>query len=169
MYTGGARLRLIKDNFADLIDDILSDRGWYQTNSWFTPVSFSDEPLSSAEKVPANSVGLSFESFTPTEFELGSSLDRIEWEFFVDIYAEDSSVGVHLAGDLLDALKGKMASIGRTSPSFTVKDKTQSPSPPLFICDLEEIEMAKVRESEYQHEKHFYTVGGYVIDYYAGE
>ena len=169
MFTGGTRMRLIKDSLAAVIDTALTDLGWYETDRWFTPVTFNDEPLSSSEKVPVNSVGLSFEDFFPREAELGSLMDRIEWEFFVDIYAEDSSVGVHLAGDILDALKGKMASIGRTDPSFMVMDYTQSPSPPLFRCELEDLEMAKVRETEYQHEKNFYTVGGYVIDYYAGE
>ena len=168
-YSGGKRLRLIKDSLANVIDQALSDLGWYSTTSWFTPVTFVNEPVNPADKVSVNTVGLSFENFTPTEAELGSLMDRIEWEFFVDIFGEDSSTGVHLAGDILDALKGKMPSIGRTDPSFTVLDYTQSPSPALFRCDLEEVEMAKVRESEYQHEKNFYTVGGYVIDYYSGE
>lgn len=169
MFTGGTRLRLIKDSFADLVDQTLNDLGWYETGRWFIPVTFMNEPLDSADKVPLNSVAVSFEDFYPREIELGSLLDRIEWEFFVDIYAEDSSVGFHLAGDVLDSLKGKMASIGRTDPSFTVFDKTQDPSPPLFVCEIEQVELAKVRESEYQHRKNLYTVGGYVVDYYAGE
>ena len=169
MYSGGLRRRLIKDSLAKMIDFKLDALGWYATDSWFTPVTFIDEPLLPADKVPENSVSLAFENLYPSEAELGSLLDRIEWEFFVDIYAEDESAGIHLSGDVLDLLQGKFASLGRTDPSFEVLDFTQDPSPKLFTCSLEELELSKVRESEYQHRKHFFTVGGYVVDYHAGE
>lgn len=165
-FEGGTRLRLIKDSLALLLDNSLSSLGWYEEDRWFTPVTFIDEPLSSSDKVPVNTVSLSFEDDFSEEAELGSNMERVEWEFFVDIYAEDSSAGTHLSGDIKGLLKGKMSNLNRTKPILEVLDLTQDPSPLAFYCDLERIESAKVRESEQQHHKNYYTVGGYVVDYH---
>lgn len=164
-FEGGTRRRLIKDSLALLLDNSLASLGWYEKNKWFTPVTFIDEPISSSEKVPVNTVSLSFEDDFSEEAELGSNMERVEWEFFVDIYAEDSSVGTHLSGDIRDLLKGKMSGLNRTKSTLEVLDLTQDPSPSAFYCDLEGIESAKVRASEQQHRRDYYTVGGYVVDY----
>lgn len=169
MYTGGLRHRLIKDSLSAMVKASLDDLGWFNDTSWFTKVNYVDSSIDPADNVPVNTVALTTEDFHTTEAELGSDLEQVRWECFVDIYAEDEATGLHLSGDILDILKGKMPNIGRIGSGFNVLDYTQDPSPFIFRCDIEEVTKARVREWEKPHEKFWYVVGGWIIDYYGSE
>ena len=166
---GGLRRRLIKDNFYYMVYNAMSDLNWFNSNLASKPVTLLAEQIDPTTKITPNKVSIAAEEMSTREWEMGSDLDQFSWEIYLDIFAEDESVGTHLSGDIYDILKGKMSNIGRTGPFFNVYDLTQEAEPLLFTCGIERIETARVREWNKDFNKYWWVVGCTVVDYYSGE
>jgi hypothetical protein len=100
---------------------------------------------------------------------MGSALDQYSWEIYIDIFAEDESVGIHLSGDIYDVLAGKFGSIGRSDNKLDVYNLTADGEPYLFTCELRNPEVARVREWNKPFNKYWWVIGCTVVDYYYGD
>ena len=169
VVVGGVRKRLIKYSFEVMINDALDQLGWFADGRGHRDVRVIGSPVDEDTEVLPNVVSIAAEDVSSMEWELGSNLEEIRWDFYVDIYAENDAVGLHLAGDIVDVLKGKLPSIGRARPQLHVLDYQQATPVELFRCQLEEVDMAKVRNWTQPWQRYWYVVGCQVVDYYADE
>lgn len=165
--SGGLRKRLIRDNLYYAISNSLDTLGWFDNTLSEQPVTLLAEQIDSSTEIKPNKIGLSTEDSLNRPIELGSNLEEDSWEIYFDIFAENEAVGIHLSGDIYDILRGKIA--GRTGSVLSVYDLTQTGEPYLFSCNIEDIEMARVREWERPFNKYWWVVGCLIKDQYYGE
>jgi hypothetical protein len=168
-YTGGRRLRLIQDNFRSHVYNALAELGWFDSNRAHKPVTLLANPAENDEQIQVNTVAISNHDINSIEAELGSDLEENLMTFWVDVYAENQDIGIHLAGDIRDILRGKMASSGVTLPSFLVYDLTLATPVPLFRCHIEAVDMARVQNSTKAYHKFWWTIVCEVLDVYLDE
>lgn len=168
IYVGGKRQRLIKDNFRLLIEDGLTQLGWLDANRDHKPVSVHSKSFELSEEILPNVITVSVEDVTSEELEMGSNLDETRMESYVDIYAEDDVVGLGLSGDIYDLLRGKFRSINDDT-RLRVKDLSKSAKPEIFTCELENIEVSRVRNWDVPFRQFWWTIGLDIVDYYSDE
>lgn len=162
---GGKRILFIRDSLYEIVKDILSQQGYLTPNPGVRKdVQFILSPMNNTTELQPNIVGMSIENAFGMSMELGSNLERDEWNVFFDIYAENEDLGYTLGNDIRDILRGKFASLGRDSTEFLVKDGETGAD--LFYCDLEDIEIVRRREYDRPYEKFWWTVGASIIDDY---
>lgn len=145
MIVGGKRLRLIKQAFAETVHDALEDLDWFDSGRKHKPIGFTTEQIASVDEVLPNLVSVSSEDVVGEEIELGSGLEENRWDFYVDIYAENEALGIELAGDVRDILRGKMPSIGRGIPHIDVLDYRLATPTHLFYVEVEDVDMVRPR------------------------
>ena len=168
-YVGGLRARLIKDNFSNLVEDNLTSLGWFDSNRQHLPVQFITRHIEEDEEIQPNIVSVVEEDVISRPEELGSNFSSHTWTYFVDIYAENHSLGLHLATDVRDILEGRFNSIGRDRDTFVVYDLSQATPSELFVCEIEGVQMDRVRGFNKPYQKYWWTVGCAVLDEYADE
>lgn len=172
MIVGGLRRRMIKDNLFYMIQSAMDDLDWFNPSSGLADqsVELLPEAISNLTEITPNKVVISAEELMTREWEMGSNLDEYRWDIYIDVFAEDESTGLHLSGDIYDIIKGKMASIGRTGPSLDVYDlREDDPQTLLFTCDLQGVEVGRVREWSREFNQFWWVIGFTVVDYYMGE
>jgi len=133
-YVGGFRYRLIHESLFQMISDSLDQLGWFDGQPGRENVRIVPEALPLQVEIPLNTIALVDLDMSDTDDEMGSNLSETRWTFYVDFYAADKSIGIHLINDVRDIMKGKMSSIGRISPSFGVYDYSLNPT--LVPADL---------------------------------
>ena len=140
---GGKRLRLIKQGFAETVRQALDDLDWFDPGRKHKPIRFTTEEAPRSEEVLPNLVAVSTEDVVGEEIELGSGLEENRWDFYVDIYAENEALGLELAGDVRDVLRGKIPSIGRGIPHVDVLDYRLATPTHLFYVQIEDVDMVR--------------------------
>lgn len=166
MPVGGIRARLIADSFYETVRGSLEQLGWFDVNRRHRPVTLITRPNDWDESVETNAIAITCEDSTDISIELGSGLTEDRWEFSVDLYAEDDDVGVHLTNDVRDILRGKLPSIGRTGPVFSVYDYRQATPPILFTCEIERVVVDRAHGFTKLWQQHWWAVRCDVIDAY---
>ena len=171
MIVGGKRDRLIEMNFTDMIEDSLTALGWFDSDNSLMDgtLEILDEPVDSIIEVKPNKIAVTAENSFGEDAEMGSGLENIRWEYYVEIFAESKAVGKHLSGDIRDILKGKMPSIGRSEPLFVVYDTTVATPPELFTCGIEEVEDQRTHSFSDSIRQYWWTVACVVTDNYWNE
>lgn len=167
--TGGYRKRIIRESLYQMLYSSLEDLGWFDSGRQHSAITFNSEAVDPAETVPLNTISLADENDLPAEVELGSTLTRYTWTFYVDFFAEKDSLGLHVAADIQDILLGNYASIGRVDPSFTVYDYGLATPSELFVCQIETVMRDKAVAWSLPHQKHWYNIRFDVVDYYGSE
>lgn len=119
---GGLRTRMISDSLRNMVVDGLTDLGWFSTPRWHAPIHIIDRPNKWDDPVEFNSLVISLEDRDDIPGELGSNYTVDTWTVYIDFYAESDPLGMQVAGDIRDILRGKLPSIGRTDSSFDVYD-----------------------------------------------
>ena len=168
-YAGGMRFRLIRDNFENMLRVSLADLGWFDSGRSHAPVSLVSKPVDFNVEIKPNLIGISPEDMSGTELELGSNLEELRWDYYIDVFAESDAVGLHIVGDIQDILKGKMPSIGRSRPNFSVLDLAAASPSHLFYCHLEGVEFGRQRNFGKAHMQYWWTLYVAVIDTYYDE
>lgn len=168
-YTGGIRLRLIKDSFYQMVKDSLEARNWFAAGRRHSPVEFVRDRLDPSVQILPNKIALATDDIIGYEAELGSDLRENIWAFTLDIYAENDDLGLELAGELRDILRGKMRSIGRTTPTFSVMDYSLATPVPIFTCEIEDAEFGRINDNPKPYNKFWWRVICDVIDYYDND
>lgn len=165
-YTGGLRMRLIKENFSNMMRDSLESLDWFDSPISKNPVSLISDQIDTSVEIKPNIIGISSEDLDYSEAEMGSNLTENRWNFYIDILAESEAVGLHLSGDIFDILRGKISAAGRTRPSLEVKDLLSPDLDVIFTCQLDGIVLNRVRDWERAYNKYWWVVSCDVIDTY---
>jgi hypothetical protein len=171
-YIGGLRARLIHNNIYDLIVDGLTDLGWLDTDREHEPVTVRADQVDNDEKVAPNIVTVTVEDDVEEPMEMGSNLVEKNWSFYVDVYAEDDILALHLATDIVDVLNGRFTqTVSRMGPDVTIYDLTQSAATPIPVCTVEivHVEQNKSRFAERPWQKYWRVVSFTVVDHYDTE
>lgn len=171
---GGIRERLVFDNLYGLVVYTLDQMGWLTSSTERKDVTVIPEPLDWETELKPNLVSVAEEHRRGTEVELGSSLAEVRTTVYVDILAEDASLGRHIQGDLEASLAGRLPSIGRTGPVLDVYDIRAATPTKLFTCGLEDIESDRVSLAEglqarRPFQRFLYTTRVVVVDAQDGQ
>lgn len=168
-YVGGRRQRLIKDNMKRQIEAGLDALGWFDTNRPHLPVSISADQFEPNEEIKPNAIVVVIEDFAAEALGIGQddSLEENRINAFVEIFAEDNSVGQHLAGDVYDLMRGKFTQIDDLK-GVDVLDLGVDDSH-LFYCWYEDIEIMRNRSWDLPFNKFWWTIAVDVIDTYRDD
>lgn len=170
VYVGGLRARLIRDSLFYMLRDALTDLGWLNNaQPSHLPITLLAEPTQADQEVPLNTVALADDDLRGEDVELGSGLAEQSWSFFVDFYAENDPIGLHLIRDVKDILEGRMASIGRTRPILVVQDWTLATPVAIFTCEIEDVSTARAHDFPHAWLRHWHTCSFTVVDVYENE
>lgn len=171
MYVGGIRSRLIKDNVYNFLKSGLTELDWFATGRQHQAVILHPKASPWDEELKPNAITLSVETVSEFPAEMGSLLAEHTWQYYVDVFAEDDSVGVHLATDIRDMLLGHITSISSSGPSIPVYDLTVQSATPidLFSVQVDSVSMDKGREYTMPTKKFWWQIAFEVIDAYGTE
>ena len=159
---GGLRARLIRESLFQHIETALGDLGW-------TTIEFLASPKPNDEAIELNTLVLSDEDLIEDQAEMGSLLAEHRWTFYVDFYAADEAIGLHVIRDVKDIVGGRIPSIGVQRPNFPVYDFTQATPPVEFYCDIEDVVVDRAHDFPKPWQKYWYACRFTVVDHYADE
>lgn len=171
-YVGGLRARLVHDNVYNLVNDALEELGWLDADRQHMPITVLAKQVDHDEQVRPNIVCVTVEDVDEAPVELGSQLTEHLWFYYIDIYAEDEVLGLHLATDIKDILNGRMSqTVTRGGPDIEIYDLTQSAATPIVAFDvsIETVQMNRARFFDKPYQKHWYAVSFHVHDFYGSE
>lgn len=169
IYVGGLRARLIHDSLYYMLRKALTDLGWFNTEASHTTVTMVAEPYGLNVEVPINTIALADEDMSGEDIEMGSNLADHNWSFYVDFYAENDTLGLHLIRDVKDILEGRMPSIGRKAAVVTVFDYTLATPVPIFTCQIESVQTQRAHDFPHPWLRFWHSCAFTVIDTYGGD
>lgn len=161
---GGLRSRFIRDSLEQLVVGGLTQLGWFGPGRDHSPIAIVEAPNDWDDPVEINSLTFADGGENDTELELGSLATEDTWTYYIDFYAEDESLGLHLSGDVRDILRGKLPSIGRTNPALPVYDYRQATPPIVFYCYLENVLVDRAKGFSQPWMRYWFSVRVDVVD-----
>lgn len=166
---GGLRARLIRENLYQQLDTALDGLDWFNTANPNEPITFVSKQFDAEEEIEINTVVLTSDQDQSTGFEMGSNFTEFTWDFFVDFYAENDSLGLHLIRDVKDLLADRFT--GYTFSSFPVLDLREPTPPTLFYCQIpiETIDTDRAYGFVKSWQQHWYSCSFQVLDYYTDQ
>lgn len=168
IYVGGLRSRLIRDSLIKMVSDSLEALGWFQTDRQHKPLNVIAVAIDD-EEVPLNTLAFTEDDMVSSEDELGSLMAEHAWTWFIDFYAEDNSVGLHVIQDVKAILEGRMPSIGRGDPHLDVIDFTLATPVKIFSCEIQDVETHKAHGFPRAFQRFWHSVSFTLIDRYGDE
>lgn len=166
---GGLRARLIRDSLEELVRSGLTARGWFAAGRYHSPIQVVSEPNDWDEPITVNSIAISGGDLVDDDIELGSSACEDRWTYYVDFYGENESIGLDVATEIRDILRGKLPSIGRSAPVMSVLDFRQATPTALFSCDLENIFVDRGRGFSQPWLRYWFSVRVEIVDQHYGD
>ena len=170
-FVGGLRMRLISDNFFEMVRQALEDRHWFDSGRQHEPLELVRGEVQWTDPINVNTLAISDVDINDADLEMGSNYTEDTWTMYVDFYAESDSLGLDVAGDIRDILRGKIPSIGRSRPVLQVYDLTQDPVPPdpIFYCDIEAVTMDRSHNASRVQSYHWFSISCRVVDEFGDE
>jgi hypothetical protein len=165
--TGGLRARLIHESLYRMIEDSLDQLGWFDGQPGRENVRMVPEAMPLNREIPLNTIALADFDSDEEDAELGSNLTEVTWGFYVDFYAADKSIGIHLINDVKDILRGRMPGIGRTHSVLEVYDWTLATPVPVFYCDIQNTLIDKPEIASEAWLKNWYSCRFEIVDTYG--
>jgi hypothetical protein len=150
-----------------MVNDSLTILGWFDVGRKHTAITFIDSPVGNQTEIPLNTLALSDEDEIEHDDELGSQLAEHRWQFYIDFYAENNSVGLHLSRDVRDIVAGRFGSIGRNAPIVHVYDYTMATPAAIFTVEIENVVRDRAHDFPKKHLQHWYAVRFEIVDHYA--
>lgn len=169
---GGLRMRYIHGSLVNMIEDSLAALNWFSdSNSLIVnPLSIVSSPIDPLEEILPNKIFIGSIDMDDLGGEMGSShLSDYHWDFFVDVIAENESVGTHLSGDIFNIVRGKLGSVGRSAPVLNVYDLSGGSGEPITVCDIEHVHLRREKSFEKPFHRYWWSVGFTLIDSFYGE
>jgi hypothetical protein len=167
---GGLRDRLLKDSFYAIVDQALNTLGWLDSGRSHRPINLIEKPHGWDVPVAPNTVAVDFTGSEVSEWEVGSRLTSDVHIGYVEIFAENDSLGAHLSNDLRDWLRCRLQvdPVGVTFPIFDFR----SGSTPPVIGHMDIDAVSSLRNAAATNDvwlRHWYRVRCEIRDIYAGD
>lgn len=169
IYAGGRRSRLIRESFTRMLYDALDELDWFNPAAQHKPVTFTFDPVDYQVELVPNVIAIGDDDYDTDEWEIGSQMAEHRWIVYIDVYAENSAVGIHLSHDIKAILDGRFPSVGRSDPSFPVYDWSMATPPQIFVAQLENITLNRGRAFNRPWERFWYMLSMEIVDYYGTE
>lgn len=169
VVVGGLRARLVRESLYQTVYDSLASLGWFDSGRQHQPITFVSAPIDDRVEIKFNTIAIADANIDTLEAEIGSSLAEHRWNFYIDVYGESNALGVELAHDIKDILEGRMPSIGRNEPSFSVLDYRQATPSLITTCQIENVMVDRAQGFPEQWRRWWYSVALLVVDTYGDE
>lgn len=166
---GGLRARLLKDSLYNMINDAMAAIGWFDTGRQHMSVTFRTSPVDDNEEIVFNTIALTDGDIDDIDIELGSLLAEHRWTFYVDCYAENNSLGLQISHDVKAILEGRMPSVGRDNPSFSIYDYRTATPTQFGVAEIENVMVDRAQNFPQPFKRYWYSVALSVIDTYGSE
>ena len=168
-YVGDLRARLIRDSLYNMMKGSLTQRGWFDDNRRHLPINLIPKAMDWNDEIPLNTIALVMDTIQDTEAEMGSDLSDNRQVCYFDFYAESEDVGMGVAAEMKDIIRGKMPSIGRSRPVLDVLDYTMATPAVIFYCDIENVVQDRATGFAKPWMRYWFTVRFTLIDTYGDE
>jgi hypothetical protein len=166
---GGRRVRFIRDSARFMVRDALEERGWLATGRRHLPIQIIPAPNDWDEPLALNTLAVSMGDVDDSELELGSNLTEDRHGLYLDFFAESETLGLEVAHDLRDILRGKVQAIGRTRPIIEVFDWSLATPAQLFVCQIQNVAVDRAQGFSDAWRKNWFSVSCDVVDEYGDD
>jgi len=167
--SGGLRARFIQDSIRVQIIGALMDLGWFYDGRRHAPIRYRAKPADWDETVESNTLSITLEDFSDSPSEIGDGTTDDLRTFWVDLFAENDSVGHHLIGDIRDIVAGRFPSIGRTGPVFDIYDLRQATPASFVQVDVERVMSDRVEKQPRPWQQFWHFVRFDILDDHSDE
>lgn len=174
MIRGGLRSRLILDSVRFAIIATLEYRGWFYPTVYdnppggrrHQPFRYISRPVDWSDDIRPNAIAISSEDISDDDLGFGGEVEDI-LELYVDVFAEDDTLGWQVAYDIRDSLLGKHAAAA--GPQVDVYDFRQATPAPFTTVDVDLLEVDRSQGEARQWQRHWFMVHIVVLDDYDDE
>ncbi len=169
IYVGGLRGRLIRESIYQAVNTALDDLGWFDAGRKHTPIQFIPTGVDDNENIDKNVLVLADWDLADFPEEMGSDLAEHRTTYYLDFYAEDDAIGLHMGQDLRDIMAGRITAIGRNAPRVDVYDWTMATPSVIFTVQIEDILIDRPEVFERPWQRFLRSVRFDVVDYYGND
>jgi hypothetical protein len=174
MIRGGLRTRLVIDSVRVAVISALQQAGWFDPTVHDTPPGsrhhqpfrYISRPVEWSAKIEANAIAIGPEDIADDPYGFGGEVQDVN-DVYVDLFAEDDSLGWQVTYDLRDSLLGKTANgIG---PQIDVYDFRQPTPAPFTTVDVDLIEIDRSQGEARTWQRHWFMTHVVLLDEYGDE
>jgi hypothetical protein len=174
MIRGGLRTRLVLDSARFAVILAMKQNGWFDPTVFDTPPGtrrhqpfrYITRPTDWMQKIQPNAIAISSEDIADEPLAFGGEVED-STEFYVDVFAQDDSLGWQVAYDIRDSLLGKSANA--VGPQLDIYDFRQ-PTPAAFTTvDLDIIEVDHAQGDARTWQRHWFMIHVVLLDDYDDE
>jgi hypothetical protein len=174
MIRGGLRSRMVLDSVRFGVLTRLQAGGWFDATVHDTPPGirrhqpfrYIARPADWVDDIRPNAIAITPEDMADESRGFGGEVQDLN-EIYIDLFAEDDSLGWEVAYDLRDSLLGK--SVGAIGPQLDVYDFRQPTPAPFTSVDLDLVEVDRSQGEARTWQRHWFMIHIVVIDEYGDE
>jgi hypothetical protein len=174
MIRGGLRTRLVLDSFRLAVLSALEQRGWFDPTIWDTPPGqrrhkpfrYISRPVDWVDTIEPNAIAISSEDIGDEPRGFGGEVEDGS-EIYIDIFAQDDSLGWEVVFDIRDSLLGKVN--GSVGPQIDVYDFRQATPAPFTTVDIGLVEVDRSQGHTRTWQRYWYMIHVNVLDEYDDE
>jgi hypothetical protein len=174
MIRGGLRSRLILDSVRFAVITTLEHRGWFEPTVYdnppgvrrHQPFRYIARPVDWSDDIRPNAIAISSEDISDDDLGFGGEVEDI-LELYIDLFAQDDSLGWQVAYDIRDSVLGKFD--GAAGPQIDVYDFRQATPAPFTTVDVDLIEVDRSQGEARQWQRHWFMLHLVVLDDYDDE
>lgn len=174
MIRGGLRSRLVVDSVRFAIISTLQQGGWFDPTIYDTPAGtrrhqpfrYIARPVDWAEDIRPNAIAISPEDVADEPFGFGGEVQDAS-EIYVDLFAQDDSLGWQVAYELRDSLLGKTST--PVGPQIDVYDFRQPTPAPFTTVDVDLLEVDRSQGDARTWQRHWFMLHLVLVDEYGDE
>lgn len=173
---GGLRTRLIADSVRVTVIAALDQLGWFQSTVYddppgtrrHRPLRYITRPVDWTDDITPNALAISTEDVSDEDLGLGGDVeDRLE--MYLDLFAQDEALGLHLIRDIRDILLGKFPELGRSAPHVDVYDFRQATPAPFTQVEIDDVRVDRAQGEARQWQRYWFMLRLQLLDDYADE
>lgn len=174
MIRGGLRSRLIIDSVRLAVLSTVQQGGWFDPTVHDTPPGsrrhqpfrYIPRPVDWSEDIHPNAIAISPEDTSDEPFGFGGEVQDAN-EVYVDLFAQDDSLGWQVAYDIRDSLLGKVG--GAVGPQLDVYDFRQPTPAPFTTVDIDLLDVDRAQGDARAWQRHWFMVHMILLDEYSDE
>jgi hypothetical protein len=164
--TGGLRLRLVRDSALNAVVDGLTAQGWFDAGRRHRPVTVTAEPVGWEEPVEPNLLTVVVNALDSDYLETGSNFMRDTLRVVVDLYAESDTLGMELANDIRDLLRGRLGA-AVTRSALPIWDYRLATPAVIAFADVDNVAVSRsIAVAQQSWRRYWFTIAADLYDAY---
>jgi hypothetical protein len=171
---GGLRTRLVLDSVRFAVITALQQEGWFDPTVYDTPPGerrhrpfrYITRPVDWAQNIQPNAIAISPEDLADEPLAFGGEVEDA-MELYIDVFAQDDSLGWQASYDIRDSLLGKTKNA--VGPQIDIYDFRQPSPAPFTTVDVDLIEVDQSQGEARIWQRYWFMLHLIVLDDYADE